>query len=156
MVLQYKYKLLSKVRSTDYSTDNDNHYFQAAEKEIIRMVEKRRFQREVDAKNIEEISVKLKKSSTIYNLDPFMGADSLIRVGGKLKHSHLNSSCKHPVLLLKQEKVTDLELKWCHAKRVHDRRGATLNELRRSGCWVVILVILLFGTSCSSAYSTGG
>ena len=156
MVLQYKYKLLSKVRSTNYSTDNDNHYFQAAEKEIITTVEKRRFQREVDAKNIDEISVKLKKSSTIYNLDPFMGADSLIRVGGRLKHSHLNNSCKHPVLLPKQEKVTDLALKWCHANRVHDRRGATLNELRRSECWVVILVILLFGTSCSSVYSTGG
>ena len=27
MVLQYKYKLLSKVRSTDHSTDNNNHYF---------------------------------------------------------------------------------------------------------------------------------
>ena len=32
MVLQYKYKLPSKVRSTDYSTDNNNHYFQVAEK----------------------------------------------------------------------------------------------------------------------------
>ena len=40
MVLQYKYKVLSKVRSTDHSTDNNNHYFQAAEKEIIRMVQK--------------------------------------------------------------------------------------------------------------------
>ena len=41
MVLQYNYKLLSKVRSTDHSKDNNNHYFQAAEKEIIRMVQKR-------------------------------------------------------------------------------------------------------------------
>ena len=31
MMLQYKYKVLSKVRSTDHSTDNNNHYFQAAE-----------------------------------------------------------------------------------------------------------------------------
>ena len=41
MVLQYNYKLLSKVRLTDHSKDNNNHYFQAAEKEIIRMVQKR-------------------------------------------------------------------------------------------------------------------
>ena len=34
MVLQYKYILLSKMRSTDNSTGNNNHYFQAAEKEI--------------------------------------------------------------------------------------------------------------------------
>ena len=32
MLLQYKYKLLSKVRSTDHSTDNNKHYFQVAEK----------------------------------------------------------------------------------------------------------------------------
>ena len=44
MVLQHKYKLLSKVRSTDHSTDNNSHYFKAAEKEIIRMVQNRRFQ----------------------------------------------------------------------------------------------------------------
>ena len=81
----------------------------------------------------QESSVKLKKSSTIYNLDPFIGADGLIRVGGRLKHSHVNNCCKHPVLLPKQKKVTNLVLKWCHAKCSHDGRVATLNELRRSG-----------------------
>ena len=54
MVLQYKYKVLSKVRSTDHSTDNNNHYFQAAEKEIIRMDQKRRFQGDIDAMNLEK------------------------------------------------------------------------------------------------------
>ena len=87
--------------------------------------------------NIEKSKVKLKKSSTIYNLDPFMDADGLVRAGGRLKHSHLNNSCKHPVLLPKQEKVTDLVLKWYHAKCAHGGRGATLNELRRSGYWLV-------------------
>ena len=81
--------------------------------------------------------MKLKKSSTIYNLDPFVDADGLIRVGGRLKHSHVNNSCKHLVLLPKQEKVSDLVLKWCHAKCAHGGRGATLDELRRSGYWVV-------------------
>ena len=101
------------------------------------MVQKRRFQKEINTKNMEKSSVKLNKSSTIYNLDPFMDADGLIRVSGRLKHSHLKNSCKHSVLLLKQEKVTDLVLKWCHAKCAHGGRGATLNELRRSGYWVV-------------------
>ena len=137
MVLQYKYKVLSKVRSTDHSTDNTNHYFQVAEKKIMRMVQKLRFQKEINTMNIEKSSVKLNKSSTIYNLDPFVDADGLIRVSGRLKHSHLKNSCKHSVLLPKQEKVTDLVLKWCHAKCAHGGRGATLNELRRSGYWVI-------------------
>ena len=127
-VLQYKYKLLSNVRSSDHSTYNSNHYFQAVEKEIIRMVQKRRFQKEVNAMNMEKSSVKLNKSSTIYNLDPFMDADGMVRVGGRLKHSHVNNSCKHPVLLPKQEKVTDLVLKWCHAKCAHGGSGATLKN----------------------------
>ena len=105
MVLQYKYKLLLKVSSTDHSTDNSNHYFQ-----IIRMAQKRRFQKDINVMNMEKSSIKLNKNLTIYSLDPFMDADGLIRVGGRLKHSHLNNSCKHPVLLAKQEKVTDLVL----------------------------------------------
>ena len=105
MVLQYKYKLLSKVSSTDHSTDNSNHYFQ-----IRRMAQKRRFQKDINVMNMEKSSIKLNKNLTIYSLDPFMDADGLIRVGGRLKHSHLNNSCKHPVLLAKQEKVTDLVL----------------------------------------------
>ena len=40
-----------------------------------------------------------------------MDADGLIRFGGRLKHAHLNNSCKHSVLLPKQEKVTDMVLK---------------------------------------------
>ena len=86
---------------------------------------------------MEKDSVKLKKSSTIYSLNPYMGADGLISVSGSLKHSHVNNSCNHPVLVLKQEKVTDLVLKWCHAKCAHGGRGARLNELGRSGYWVV-------------------
>ena len=66
MVLQYKYRVLSKVRSTDHSTDNNNNHFQAAEKEIIRMVQKRRFQGEIDTMDMEKSSLKLKKSSTTW------------------------------------------------------------------------------------------
>ena len=51
--------------------------------------------------NMEKGSVKLKKSSTIYSLNPYMGADGLISVSGRLKHSHVNNSCNHPVLVLK-------------------------------------------------------
>ena len=100
-----------KSKIKDHSTDNNNHYFQVTEIKIIRMVLKRRFQGEINAMNMEKIRLSLKKSSTIFNLDPFMGVDALIRVGGRLKHSHFNNSCKHPVLLPKQEKITDLVLK---------------------------------------------
>ena len=83
-----------------------------------------------------------------------MGADSLIGVGGRLKHSHLNNGYKHPVLLPKQEKVTDLILKWCRTKCAHGGRGDTLNELRISGYWVVN-GNSAFRSSCSNVYRAG-
>ena len=43
--------------------------------------------------NMEKSIAKLKKSSTICNLDWFMGVDGLIRIGGRLKHS--KQCCKH-------------------------------------------------------------
>ena len=85
------------------------------------MVQKQRFQKEINAMNMEKSSVKLNKSSAIYNLDPFMDADGLIKVGGRLMHSHLNNSCKHPVLLPKQEKVTDLVREIPHQTGTNNR-----------------------------------
>ena len=85
------------------------------------MIQKQRFQKEINAMNMEKSSVKLNKSSTIYNLDPFMDADGLIRAGRRLMHSHLNNSCKHSVLLPKQEKVTDLVWEIPHQTGTNNR-----------------------------------
>ena len=47
--------------------------------------------------------------------------------------SFLNELNKHPIILPKGEKVSNLIIQQCHIRCAHGGRGATLNELRSSG-----------------------
>ena len=47
----------------------------------------------------------LKKSSSLLQIDPFLGENRIPRVGGRMKRSCFDKECKHPVLLLKKGKV---------------------------------------------------
>ena len=73
------------------------------------------------------------RSSTIKQLDPFLNGNGIICVGGRLRRSFLNDLNKHPIILPKGERVSNL-IKWqCHIRCAHGERGATLNELTSSG-----------------------
>ena len=48
----------------------------------------------------------------------------------------MNELNKHPVILPKREKVSNLIIKQCHIRCTHGGRGATLNKLRSSGYWI--------------------
>ena len=61
----------------------------------------------------------------------------MLYVGGRLCKSYLNDDCKHSVLLLKEERVTQLIMQWWHSKCAHGGRGLTLNEWRSCGYWVM-------------------
>ena len=56
--------------------------------------------------------------------------------------SFLNELNKHPIILPKGEKVSNLIIQQCHIRCAHSGRGSTLNELRSSGYWI---------TSCNAA-----
>ena len=79
----------------------------------------------------------IKKSSQIYNLDPYIDEDDIIRVGGRLNKSNLNSECKHPIVLPKGSPISKLIIGWCHKKTGHAGRGMALNEIQTSGFWIV-------------------
>ena len=79
----------------------------------------------------------MKKSSQIYNLDPYIDEDGIIRVGGRLDKSNLNNECKHPIVLPKGSPISKLIIAWCHKKTGLTGRGMTLNENRTSGFWIV-------------------
>ena len=79
----------------------------------------------------------MKNSSQIYNLDPYIDEDGIIRVGGRLDKSNLNNECKHPIVLPKGSPISKLIIVWCHKKTDHTGRGTTLNENRTSGFWIV-------------------
>ena len=79
----------------------------------------------------------IKKNSHIYNLDPYLDEDGIIRVGGRLEKSNWNNECIHPIVLPKGSTISKLIIAWCHKKTGHVGRRTTLNEIRTSGFWIV-------------------
>ena len=78
-----------------------------------------------------------KKSSQIYNLDPYIDEDGTIRVGGRLNKSNLNNECKHLIVLPKGSPISKLIIAWCHNKTGHAGRGMIFNKIWTSGFWIV-------------------
>ena len=61
----------------------------------------------------------------------------MIKIGGRLTHSGLEESVKHPTLLPKKGRITNLIIRWCHEKTVHSARNMALTEIRSFGYWVI-------------------
>ena len=121
-----------------------------AEKTILKLVQRGAFPKEIEALQkvrrvdcesdrqfAKAIKSEIKKSSTLYRLDPFLDPDGLIRVGGRLsKSEEFSESFKHPVILPKKSFVVSLIVGNAHAKVAHAGRGVTLSELR-SQYWIL-------------------
>ena len=58
----------------------------------------------------------IKKNSQIYNLDPYIDEDGIIKVEGRLDKSNLNNECKHTIVLSKGSPMSKLIITWCHKK----------------------------------------
>ena len=79
---------------------------------------------------------RLRKTSSLYKLDPFMDQDGLIRVGGRIRRADVPGNVKHPVIIPRKGHLTELLIKHHHLKVNHMGRGMTHNELRQNGYWV--------------------
>ena len=82
-------------------------------------------------------SRRFNRKCSISQLHLFIDESNVIRVGGKLQSSHISNNCKHPILLPRKGKVSDLIIKHCHSNVGHGDRGFTLNEIRGAVCWIV-------------------
>ena len=121
-----------------------------AEKTILKLVqsgafpnerkalqEVRRVDCESDRQFAKAMKSEIKKSSTLYRLDPFLEKDGLIRVGGRLsKSQEFSEGFKHPVILPKKSIIVDLIVRDAHKRVAHAGRGITLSELR-SHYWIL-------------------
>ena len=59
-----------------------------------------------------------------------MDKGGIIRVGGRLRRPGLSDECKHPIMLPKKSKVTDLIVQWSHYNTADSGRGITFNEIK--------------------------
>ena len=107
---------------------------QSVEKEIIKSVQEGYFKDEIKALKKKQ---RLKASSCIIRLDPFMDSKGLLRVGGRICKTALEKNIQHPILIPRYCRATQLIIEWCHNQIAHAGRGMTINAVRASGYWVI-------------------
>lgn len=124
---------------------------QEAESEIIRIVQNKAFDDEIallrhqNPENVtpptgevrNQVRKTVKKSSSIYQLDPFLGKDGVLRVGGRIRRASIPENIKHPCILPRKGHVTELVICHHHQKVAHQGRGMTHNNIRSFGFWII-------------------
>ncbi|XP_029157227.1 uncharacterized protein LOC114929730 [Nylanderia fulva] len=105
---------------------------QLAKEFVLRRIQKELFPLEFAALTSQRA---ISSKSSILSLNPFLGEDGLIRVGGRLSHAPLSFSVKHPIILASHPLVA-LVLYHVHLKSLHAGLQLTLATLRRE-YWVL-------------------
>ena len=123
----------------------------AAELVIIKSVQCEVFQEDIkilssntNKANVRLFRKSLKKSSSLYNLDPFLDKNGVLCVGGRIGRATATNEFKHPIILPRKHHITQLVIRHYHDRVEHQWRGMTINEIRANGFWVL---------GCSSAVS---
>lgn len=75
-------------------------------------------------------------STRLQRLKPFLDADGLLRVGGRLSRTSLSSDIRHPVLLPKKHHIVDLLVDHCHTTHLHSGPQLTQALLSQS-VWIL-------------------
>ena len=85
---------------------------------------------------IEKINT-LKDKALFADWIHLLSEDGIIRVGGRLKRSTYNENLLHTIALPKDAIISKKILKWCHISVGHSDRGATPNQLRSLGFYII-------------------
>ncbi|XP_006823075.1 uncharacterized protein LOC102803130 [Saccoglossus kowalevskii] len=114
------------------------------EKAIIREVQSRAFQKEIQIlkelklvgnpqsrNQLKGRNIQFRKSSTIYKLSLFIDDQGLLRVGGRIQKSCQPFEIKHPVILPKNI------VRHFHEQINHMGRDCTHNYIRQHGYWII-------------------
>ena len=75
--------------------------------------------------------------SALFRLDPFINADGLLRVGGRLRRARPEYGERHPVLSPKGHHVSRLIVRHYHSRVHHQGRQITHGAIRQAGYWLI-------------------
>ena len=158
MAQAVKLSVQAKVGNNPISTGSISNYLrsalavsdiQSAELQVFRLTQQKYMAPElkilsevepvvgVKDRKQEKKKKEVQKRSSLSNLDPFVDADGVIRVGGRLENSQLESKVKHPVVIPKDSAASPLLIRKAHLEVAHCGRCSTLNKLREDGFWIV-------------------
>ena len=81
---------------------------------------------------------KLKQTSSLFRLDPFLDEKGVLRVGGRLQKAAVAYEVKHPVIIPKKSHLTELLIRHYHNQEQHHQGcGMTHNAVRQAGYWII-------------------
>lgn len=99
----------------------------------LRFVQKSQFSTEYRTL---EVGSTVQKSNRLRTLNPFIGKDKLIRVGGRLENSVLSYNEQHPIIL-PQHRVSELLIEQAHKLVLHGGTQLMLRVLRQN-YWIIL------------------
>lgn len=79
----------------------------------------------------------ISQKSPLAKLNPFIDADGLLRVGGRLRLADLISKKKHPVIMPGKHHVSTLLIRHYHEQVEHQGRVFTEGVIRAAGIWLI-------------------
>jgi len=100
---------------------------------MISLAQRKHFSEQLDAL---KVNGKLKKKDKLLSLNPFIGNDGLLRVGGRLSNSLLKYDEKFPIILPRLDHLTNMIIRHCHLVNFHAGTTLMLSQLRRT-YWIV-------------------
>lgn len=101
---------------------------------IIRVVQEETYEQEYACLRKEE---QLPKDSPLKALDPFIDADGLLRVGGRIREAELQSREKNPIIIPGKHHIATLLVRHYHQKIQHQGRLFTEGAIRTAGLWII-------------------
>ncbi|KAJ7993986.1 hypothetical protein DPEC_G00261260 [Dallia pectoralis] len=101
---------------------------------IIHAVQEETYSQEYDCLRKEE---SLPKDSPLKALDPFIDADGLLRVGGRIRKAELLQEEKTPLIIPGKHHIATLLIRYYHERTHHQGRIFTEGALRAAGFWIV-------------------
>ncbi|XP_071056518.1 uncharacterized protein [Onthophagus taurus] len=78
----------------------------------------------------------ISKSSPLFRLSPFVDGNGFLRIAGRLRFANLEWDEKHPLILPKRSRVTELLIDSHHRRTLHGGTQLILSSIRRR-FWIV-------------------
>ncbi|CAB0040671.1 unnamed protein product [Trichogramma brassicae] len=126
-------RYLSPSKKVSLSTNVSAIEFAEARKAICRAVQAVSFSEELKALSK---SKDLPRGSPLRRLRPFLDDQAILRVGGRLDYSALSFNEKHPMIIPKASRFTELLIYQAHQMTLHG--GPQLVQSHLCRCWWII------------------
>jgi hypothetical protein len=132
-ILAYCLRFTYNLRNPNNRRVGDCSYQERQQVECLLVKHVQKIEFSVDILKLEQNKICLKP---LRKLNPFLDADHIVRVGGRLAYSKLSFNNKHPILLPRSHRLTELIIETTHKENLHPGLK-TLHYLLVQNYWIL-------------------